>query len=91
MTEEIQLINNNYNPAEAIEVIGNLIQHKMTFLSHKTLRDKEMFGFSDKHAEKRIEELSVLKQQLINSLKNLDPKTILQINGQISIAIIDQH
>jgi hypothetical protein len=87
MTKEIELIQSSYHPEEALEVLGNLIQQKMAYHSQKTLRHQEMFGEPDLAAEKRLVALQQVKKTLIEELKQLDPETLLHINGHVSITI----
>lgn len=91
MRQEIELINNQYCPQGAIEVLGNLIQQKMAFLSIKTRQHQEMFGTSDLKAESSMSELKQLKQELFSQLHLLDPQTVLQINSHVSITVVDQQ
>jgi hypothetical protein len=57
MLQEIELIQSNYFPEEAMEVLGNLIQQKIAYHTQKTLRHQEMFGTPDAQAEIRLVEL----------------------------------
>ncbi|MEY5000248.1 MAG: hypothetical protein RLZZ211_284 [Bacteroidota bacterium] len=91
MTHEIELIQSRYHPDEALEVLCNLIQQKIAYHTQKTLRHQEMFGSPDLHAEQRCAELQKTKKMLIQELKLLDPNTLLQINGSISISVIAQQ
>ena len=91
MTHEIELIQSRYQPEEALEVLCNLIQQKIAYHTQKTHRHQEMFGLPDLHAEQRCAELQKTKKMLIQELKLLDPNTLLQINGSISISVIAQQ
>ncbi len=91
MTQVIELIQSSYHPEEALEVLCNLIQQKIAFHSKKTLRHQEMFGTPDIHAEQRLTELQQAKKNLIQELKHLDPNTLLQINGSVSISVVAQQ
>ena len=88
MVQEIELIQSNYHPEEALEVLGNLIQQKIAYHTQKTIRHQEMFGTADAHAEQRLTELQDIKKNLIQELKQLDPKTLLHINGHVSISVV---
>jgi hypothetical protein len=61
MLQEIELIQSNYFPEEAMEVLGNLIQQKIAYHTQKTLRHQEMFGAPDTQAEIRLVELQKIK------------------------------
>jgi DNA-directed RNA polymerase subunit F len=91
MIQEIELIQSSYHPEEALEVLGNLIQQKIAYHSQKTLRHQELFGTSDAQAEQRLSELQVIKKNLIQELKAIDPTTLLHINGHVSISIVTQQ
>ena len=91
MVQEIELIQSNYHPEEALEVLGNLIQQKIAYHTQKTIRQQEMFGTADAHAEQRLTELQDIKKNLIQELKQLDPKTLLHINGHVSISVVAQQ
>ena len=90
MLQEIELIQSNYFPEEAMEVLGNLIQQKIAYHTQKTLRHNEMFGTPDQQAEIRLVALKHIKKTLIEELKQLDPQTLLQINGHVSLSIVTQ-
>lgn len=91
MLQEIELIQSNYAPEEAIEVLGNLIQQKIAYHTQKTLRHQEMFGSPDTQAEKRLIELQQIKKTLIEELKQLDSNTVLHINGHVSLSVVAEH
>lgn len=91
MIQEIELIQSNYHPKEALEVLGNLIQQKIAYHTQNTLRHQEMFGATDALSEQRIGELQLIKKNLIQELKKLDPHTVLHINGHVSISVVAQQ
>jgi hypothetical protein len=90
MLTEIELIHGTYQPAEAMEVLSNLIQQKIAYHTQRTLRHQEMFGSPDLAAEERLSELQKTKKQLIADLKNLNPNTLICINGQVSLSIVTE-
>ncbi len=90
MLTEIELIHGTYQPAEAMEVLSNLIQQKIAYHSQRTLRHQEMFGSPNLEAEQRLIELQKTKKRLIEELKNLNPNTLLHINGQVSLSIVTE-
>ena len=91
MVQEIELIQSNYHQKKALELLGNLIQQKIAYHTQKTIRHQEMFGTADAHAEQRLTELQDIKKNLIQELKQLDPKTLLHINGHVSISVVAQQ
>jgi DNA-directed RNA polymerase subunit F len=91
MIQEIELIQSNYHPEEALEVLGNLIQQKIAYHTQKTIRHQEMFGTTDAHAEQRLAELQQIKKNLIQELKQFDPNTLLHIHGHVSISVVAQQ
>lgn len=91
MLQEIELIQSNYFPEEAMEVLGNLIQQKIAYHTQKTIRHQEMFGRADVQAEQRLAELQQIKKNFIQKLKQLDPNTVLHINGHVSISVVAQQ
>jgi hypothetical protein len=91
MIQEIELIQSNYHPKEALEVLGNLIQQKIAYHTQKTVRHQEMYGSPDLQAEQRLLELQNIKKTLIQELKQLDLNTVLHINGHISLTVIAQQ
>jgi len=91
MIQEIELIQSNYHPKEALEVLGNLIQQKIAYHTQKTVRHQEMFGTTDAHAEQRLAELQQIKKNLIQELKQFDPNTLLHIHGHVSISVVAQQ
>jgi DNA-directed RNA polymerase subunit F len=91
MIQKIELIQSNYHPEEALEILGNLIQQKIAYHTQKTIRHQEMFGTTDAHAEQRLSELQEIKKTLIQELKQLEPNTLLHINGHVSISVVAQQ
>ena len=91
MIQEIELIQSNYHPEEALEVLGNLIQQKIAYHTQKTIRHQEMFGTTHAHAEQRLAELQEIKKNLIQELKQFDPNTLLYIHGHVSISVVAQQ
>lgn len=91
MMQEIELIQSNYFPEEAMEVLGNLIQQKIAYHTQKTIRHQEMFGAPDAQAEIRLVELQKIKRKLIEELKQLDPKTVLHIHGHVSLTAVAEQ
>jgi hypothetical protein len=91
MINEIELIKSDYHPEEALDVLSNLIQQKIAYHTQKTVRHQEMYGSPDLQAEQRLLELQNIKKTLIQELKQLDPNTVLHINGHISLTVIAQQ
>jgi hypothetical protein len=91
MMQEIELIQSNYFPEEAMEVLGNLIQQKIAYHTQKTIRHQEMFGAPDAQAEIRLVELQKIKRTLIEELKQLDPNTVLHIHGHVSLTAVAEQ
>jgi hypothetical protein len=91
MIKEIELIKSDYHPEEALDVLSNLIQQKIAYHTQKTIRHQEIFGTPDLQAEQRLKELKDIKKTLIQELKQLDPNTVLHINGNVSLTFIAQQ
>ena len=91
MIKEIELIKSDYHPEEALDVLSNLIQQKIAYHTQKTIRHQEIFGTPDLQAEQRLKELQDIKKTLIQELKQLDPNTVLHINGNVSLTVIAQQ
>ena len=91
MTKEIELIKSDYHPEEALDVLSNLIQQKIAYHTQKTIRHQEISGAPDLQAEQRLKELRDIKKTLIQELKQLDPNTVLHINGNVSLTVIAQQ
>jgi hypothetical protein len=91
MIKEIELIKSDYHPEEALDVLSNLIQQKIAYHTQKTIRHQEIFGTPDLQAEQRLKELKDIKKTLIQELKQLDPNTVLHINGNVSLTVIAQQ
>ncbi len=91
MIKEIELIKSDYHPEEALDVLSNLIQQKIAYHTQKTIRHQEIFGAPDLQAEQRLKELKDIKKTLIQELKQLDPNTVLHINGNVSLTVIAQQ
>ena len=85
-TQKLKLINGNFSPKDAKEILMNLFLGKIQFHQTKNFSSKERLGKEDKNALKRIDQLkkSLEKTQKLISDAELKNET-LTITSEISI------
>jgi hypothetical protein len=87
MYEEIQLVEGNFNPAEAADVLLSLINYKIKFHSIQILNLQGTKSEVIPKSEKRIHELKEAKTRITNLIVNARKKSEnLKINSVISIS-----
>lgn len=61
---QIELINNQFEPDEAKNLLMQLIQDKINFHVSKNFSHQERFGTDDQHSKQKIDHLKTEKDQL---------------------------
>lgn len=86
--QEYKLVKGTFDLDEAREVLMSLINSKINFHAKKNLSSRERFGKIDQDSEKRIEELSISREQILQLLKHADEsKQKITIISTISLEI----
>lgn len=81
-----EIIKNSFSPMEAIEIISDIIDNKISFHKLKILQSKEYTGKTDRVSEKRIRELRKILSEIKKfCLKINKTKCILNINAVLTI------
>jgi len=62
---QLKLIDSTYSAKDAKEVLLSLINDKIRFLSQKIVSIEERFGGDTSHLEKRVQQLTQERSQLI--------------------------
>jgi len=71
---QVKLIDNTYSGSEAKELLTALINDKIRFLKRKIFSIQERTGENPTHLQKRISELQVERDRLINKFEELGEK-----------------
>lgn len=88
MHNHFELINGQLSVGEGLDLICNLLQHKISFHTRKTNAHRELFSTEDLHALQHIDELKAMKTKLLDQFKNNHSQQKLQIHGSISLQSI---
>ncbi|XLS29051.1 hypothetical protein ACJD0Z_17860 [Flavobacteriaceae bacterium M23B6Z8] len=85
-----QLIEGQFTPAEAKEILLNLFGHKIQFHNLKCFANEEITGKKDKHSETRVKELNAMRDELIDLIDNSQKNNKkMVINSVIEIQTVD--
>lgn len=83
---KFKLIEGEFTPSEAKEILLNLFGHKIEFHNLKSFANLEMSGKKDKHSESRVKQLNAMREDLIELLDESEKKNKkLTINSVIKI------
>lgn len=81
------LINETHASEEARELLMALLAGIARFHSLNTLRSWERTGAKDEFSDKRMEELSKMRENILKMLKDFDEdKLSIEINAEIKVA-----
>lgn len=69
---KLSLVNGQFTPEEALDVLMNLFSSKINFHELKSFSSEERYGVPDKHAVKRIPELKASMVEIRERLKELE-------------------
>lgn len=85
-----QLIEGEFTPAEAKEILLNLFGHKIQFHNLKSFASEEILGQKDKHSTLRVKQLNAMRDELIDLLDHSAKNNRkMVINSVIKIQTID--
>jgi hypothetical protein len=65
---QFQLIEGEFTPAEAKEILLNLFGHKIQFHNMKSFANEEISGKKDEHSALRVKQLNDMRDELIDLL-----------------------
>lgn len=88
-TEKITLIDGNYSPSEAKEILMNLFNNKIDYHTVKNFSSLERFGKEDQTALRRLPELKetvALISQIINDATSQNKNIIVKSTVDISFS-----
>jgi hypothetical protein len=89
MQKEISLLNDQFSADEANEILLNIYKSKIQFYKIKNLSSNIKFGYSDKDALNKIDDLNKSIDQLseiIKTAKTSNGKLIIKSDLNISIS-----
>lgn len=85
------LINDEYPPEEARELLMALVADTIHFHSLKSLRSWERSGENDKSTNYKIKKLTELQGNLLEMLNRLDSENLsIQVNTEIKVTAIEK-
>lgn len=85
---KLSLVDGNFTPQEAFEVLMNLFSSKINFHELKSFSSEERYGLPDKHAEKRIPELKESMQKIKSLIQEMDMDNFeISIQSEVVITI----
>lgn len=85
-----QLIEGEFTPAEAKEILLNLFGHKIQFHNLKCFANEEITGKKDRHSEMKVKKLNAMRDELIDLIeKSRKDDKKLTINSVIKIQAVD--
>ncbi len=88
-SQQFQLIDGTFTPAEAAQVLLSLVKSKMDHHSMEKFSNEERWGTDPDHSEKRLRELANLRSALKELFASAtDAKRNLKINGWIEITFV---
>ncbi|WP_340199453.1 hypothetical protein [Ascidiimonas sp. W6] len=88
--DNFQLIEGEFSPAEAKEILLNLFGHKIQFHNLKCFANEEISGKKDKHSAMKVKQLNAMRDDLIDLIKNSEKENKkLVINSVIKIETKD--
>ena len=89
--EPVSLIDGNFDPDEAKELLSSLLNDKIHFHQMKNFSSTERFGKQDQKSLKRIAELKEGNNDLLELISKAESENkILSISAKINIDLIDR-
>ena len=84
---QIKLIDSTYPVRDARDVLFSLINDKIEFLNQKIFSLQERFGSDTGHLEKRVKELRMELQQLLDLLNTMEEDQLIEIHCEVDMKI----
>jgi len=89
-TQSHSLISGTFEPDDAVAVLLELLNHKISFHQRKITSCKERFGRSDPASEKRIEELRETKAAVAELIEKAATSAAqLAIHCDVEISLVE--
>jgi len=86
---KVQLIDGQFNPDEAMEILQNLISHKINFHLVKNFNSEVRYGVKATKSLKRIKDLQEANMQLMDIIQKASKEKFrLSIKANIEIEFI---
>lgn len=84
---KFSLVKEAYALEEARELLMSLVSGTIRFHSLESLRSWEQKGNPNKHSEKRLQELSELREAILKMISDLDGENVsVEINAEIKVS-----
>ena len=88
--KSFKLIDGQFTPTEAVQVINALISSKINYHSMQKFSNVERFGKDQSHSEKRIAALKKLKLSIKKVFDSAEKKGLkVKMDGLIEVTIIE--
>ena len=87
---KLSLVNGDFTPEEALEVLMNLYSSKINFHELKNFSSQERFGYPDVHSQKRLPELKKTMKEISILFRDLK-ESGEEINIQSDIIITSNN
>lgn len=89
--QKLELINGQYTPTDAREVLLALINHKINFNNMAAFSAEERTNESVEHYRKRVKQLQELREAVINLIEEAAAGGYdLRINGSFGVTLVEQ-
>ncbi|OYU80637.1 MAG: hypothetical protein CFE23_07890 [Flavobacterium sp. BFFFF1] len=85
MDKNIKLIDGVFSAEDAREVIGSLLQFKITFHEKKNFSNEIRTGTGDHHSVLRIQELKTMQLDFDKFLHGVDPVAEFEVFAEITL------
>lgn len=87
----LTLIEGQFSPTEAREVLMTLINSKITFHNRKNLSSMERKGHFNPESKKRVEQLKNIRSELLDLIEKVEKHDLsLEIHSEIDIELKSQ-
>lgn len=87
--QDYMLVEGQFTPGEAKEVLMDLISSKLAFQSKKHLQSYEQQGQLNTSAKQRISELKEMRSKLLELLESAEQQNlVLNIHSEINIELL---
>jgi hypothetical protein len=89
--QTFKLVEGEFSPVEAADVLFSLIGDKIKFHNLQMLSNQERFGGDNSHSEKRIDQLKAAKEQVKEMiLEARDKGYTLNINSNVEVTLVKE-
>ncbi len=89
--QDLKLIQSNYQPMEAKEILSDILWNKINFFATKNFSSQVRFGQEDNAAVNKITELNATREAIFEIIRQADINNQdLQIEFNITIKLVDK-